>query len=242
MRFKLIISYDGTSFFGFQKQIGLRTVQNELEVALSKICKDEVEVYASGRTDKGVHALGQVVHFDTTINITPNGLKRALNSSLPQDIYVKSAEIVRGDFHARFSAIKKEYLYLVDIGEYNPLLANYRCYYMYKNLDLDKIKAACKVFIGTHDFKTFCKSENDKNTVRTIESLDCIIEEKLLTFRFVGNGFLHNQVRIITAMILEVGRGKIEIEDLVLAMDAKSRKFAPKVLTGSGLYLNEVFY
>lgn len=242
MRFKLIISYDGTSFFGFQKQIGLRTVQNELEVALSKICKDEVEVYASGRTDKGVHALGQVVHFDTTINITPNGLKRALNSSLPQDIYVKSAEIVRGDFHARFSAIKKEYLYLVDIGEYNPLLANYRCYYMYKNLDLDKIKAACKVFIGTHDFKTFCKSEDDKNTVRTIESLDCIIEEKLLTFRFVGNGFLHNQVRIITAMILEVGRGKIEIEDLVSAMDAKSRKFAPKVLTGSGLYLNEVFY
>lgn len=242
MRYKCIIGYDGYAFHGFQKQNELRTVESEIEFALSKICKQQIEVYASGRTDKGVHAVGQVIHFDTTINITCEGLKRAINSLLPKDIYFYSVEIVENSFHARYSAVKKEYHYIVDIGEYNPLKANYRCYYMYKKLDIEKIKKACDVFIGTYDFKTFCKSGDEQNTVRTIYSLDLEVVDQVLTFKFVGSGFLHNQVRIITAMILEVGRGKLEVEDLIKARDAKERKFAPKVLEGSGLYLYKVFY
>ena len=242
MRFKCIVSYDGTHFHGFQKQSDLRTVEGVIEDALTKVCKQQIEVYASGRTDKGVHAIGQVIHFDTTINITESGLKRALNSLLPPDVYVKSVEIVDNSFHARYNAIKKEYHYIVDIGEYDPLKANYKCYYMYKNLDIEKIRKSLSVFIGTHDFKTFSKASEEKSTVRTIHSLEVEVCGSQMKFKFVGNGFLHNQVRIITAMILEVGRGKIEVDDLVKAMEAKSRNFAPKLLTGSGLYLYEVFY
>lgn len=242
MRFKLIVSYDGTNFHGFQKQDELRTVEGELEKALTKICKQQIEVYASGRTDKGVHAIGQVIHFDTTINITCDGLKRAINSILPKDIYVSSVESVENTFHARYSAVKKEYHYLVDIGEYNPFYANYRCYYMYKNLDIEAMKKCCEIFIGTHDFRSFTKNSEALNTVRTIYDLEIICKDNLLTFRFVGNGFLHNQVRIITAMILEVGRGKLSVDDLIVVRDAKNRTFAPKVLGGEGLYLISVNY
>ena len=113
---------------------------------------------------------------------------------------------------------------------------------MYKNLDIEKIRKSLSVFIGTHDFKTFSKASEEKSTVRTIYSLEVEVCGSEMKFKFVGNEFLHNQVRIITAMILEVGRGKIEVDDLVKAMKAKSRSFAPKLLTGSGLYLYKVFY
>lgn len=242
MRYKCTVSYDGTNFHGFQRQSELRTVEEELEKVLSKICKQDIEVYASGRTDALVHAIGQVIHFDTTLNINEEGLKKAANSFLPSDIYIKKVEKVDNTFHARYSSHKKEYHYLVDIGEYNPLLANYRSYYLYKNLDFSKIQETINIFVGEHDFKSFAKASDIENTVRTIYSIDFSFENGLMTFKFLGNGFLHNQVRIITAMILEVCRGKITNKELQEIMDKKNRIYAPKVLSPNGLYLYEVYY
>lgn len=242
MRFKMIVSYDGTCFYGFQKQNELRTVQSEIEKVLSKVLKQTIEVCASGRTDAKVHALGQVIHFDTTVNITCDGLKKVANKMLPKDIYVKDVQIVDYSFHARYNALRKTYHYLVDLGEYNPFYANYRCYYMYKNLDIDLMKKCCDIFIGEHDFRSFTKNTEALNTVRTMYSLEICQEDELLIFKFEGNGFLHNQVRIITAMILEVGRGKITLDYLRKVMEAKNRNFAPKVLGGEGLYLISVKY
>lgn len=242
MRFKMIVSYDGTGFHGFQKQNDLRTVQGEIEKVLSKVLKQTIEVYASGRTDTHVHAIGQVLHFDTNVNITSEGLKKVVNKMLPKDVYIKDVECVSNSFHARYNALKKTYHYLVDLGEYNPFYANYRCYYMYKNLDIELMKKCCQLFVGEHDFRSFTKNTEALNTVRTIYSLELCKEGSLLTFKFEGNGFLHNQVRIITAMILEVGRGKITIDDLKKVMEAKNRNFAPKVLGGEGLYLIKVEY
>ena len=242
MRYKCVVAYDGSNFHGFQTQHDLRTVETELEKAISKVCKQNVLVYASGRTDSGVHAIGQVIHFDTVQSINPEGMKRAINALLPKDIYIKEVEIVENSFHSRYSSHKKEYHYLVDIGEYNPLYANYRTYYMYKKLDIEKVKEALSLYIGEHDFRSFTKNSELENTVRTIYEIDFNYENGLMKFRFLGNGFLHNQIRIMTAMALEVGRGKITINGLQEIMDKKNRIYAPKVLSASGLYLYKVYY
>lgn len=241
MRYKCIVSYDGTNFHGFQTQKNLRTVQDEIENVLMLILKENTKIHPAGRTDAGVHALGQVFHFDSPINISPLNMQRAINSQLPKDIYIKNVAIVSEDFHSRYSAKSKIYHYLLDTGEYNPLLNNYRYYYKYK-LDLDKVIEASKIFIGQYDFKSFTKNSHQKNTIRHLYNIDFEINKSLITIKFHGDGFLHNMVRIIVAMLLEVGRGKLSIAELQAIKEAKNRKLAPKVAPASGLYLIEVIY
>ena len=168
MRYKAVISYDGTLFHGFQKQKKHRSVQEELENAIYKAFDQKKEVYASGRTDKGVHALAQVIHFDLNLDLQRRNLKKAMNSFLPQDIYVNNVEKVDDNFHARFNAKAKTYRYLLDLNEVNPLLVNYRYYYKGPKLDLSKLDEIPKIFIGTKDFKSFSKGNEKENTVRTI--------------------------------------------------------------------------
>ena len=241
MRYKCIVAYDGTNFHGFQIQNDLRTVQLEIENVLKIIAKKEVKINSAGRTDTGVHAYNQVFHFDLDIKMKDWQMQNAMNSRLPRDIYIKQVELVDDSFHSRYSAKSKEYHYLIDLGEYNPMYANYR-YYFKHHLDIDKMIDASKVYIGVHDFSSFTKNHKNENNVREIYDIKFFQEGTLLTIKFFGNGFLHNMVRIMVAMLIEVGKGKITKEDLSDVLNAKNRKKAPKIAPANALYLKDIKY
>lgn len=242
MRYKCICSYDGTNFYGFQTQQNLRTIQEEIEKVLLIINKQPITIYPSGRTDSGVHAVGQVFHFDSEIVMGNWNMKNAINSRLPKDIYISSVEQVTDDFHARFDAKSKEYHYIIDIGEFNPLKRNYRYYCPFKNLEIERFKEAFKIFVGVHDFRSFTKNQSLTNTVREIYSIDLGIDGSLITIKIVGEGFMRHMVRILVAMALEVGRGKITLDELKTILDQKNRQLSPKIVPASGLYLYKVNY
>ena len=241
MRYKCIVEYDGTNFHGFQVQNDLRCVQSEIEAALLIITKKKTKIYGAGRTDAGVHAYGQVFHFDFDVVMKPEFMKNAINCRLPNDIHILKVEHVSNNFHARFGALAKTYEYLMDFGEIDPLKVNYRWYYKYK-LNINLLKDSSKVFVGTHDFKAITKNHKLENTIRTIYSIDFEEEGTLLKIKFRGNGFLHNQVRIMVAMMVEVARGKITISDLENVLKSLDRKKAPKTAPANGLYLMNIEY
>lgn len=242
MRYKCVVTYDGTCFHGFQTQNNLRTVQEEIEHVLLIINKKKTIIYPSGRTDSGVHAIGQVFHFDTDIVMKEENMRNAINSRLPKDIYIKKVEIVSEDFHARFSVLKKEYHYYIDFGEFDPLKRNYRYYFPYKKIDRNLLYQASQMFVGEHDFKSFTKNKDLTDTTRIIYSIDFVWENDLLCIKIVGNGFMHNMVRILVAMWLECARGKYSLSDLKTILEEKNRVFAPKTAPASGLYLYNVYY
>ncbi len=243
-RVKCTISYDGTLFSGYQVQVDKRTVQSEFEKVLKHIHKGStVRIAASGRTDAGVHAKGQVIHFDTNLMILPANWKKALNSTLPEDISVMDVEIVDNHFHSRFDAKGKEYRYYIDLSkERNPFNRNYAFHYPYP-LDVNRMVQASSYLIGTHDFTSFCSAKTDvEDKVRTIMNIECIQNESQLTLCYRGNGFLYNMVRILTGTLLEIGAGAREPEDLPNILEAKNRNRAGKTAPAQGLFLWEVFY
>lgn len=237
----MIIAYDGAFFHGFQRQTNLISVQSVLEETLTEILKTEVVIHGAGRTDALVHAYGQVVHFDSEQLVPPKNLKKIVNKKVYPHIYVSDIEIVDESFHSRKSAKGKEYHYIVDIGEYDPLQNNYVLYH-HNRIDIEKIKKAMTYIVGTHDFKSLSKNKELKTTTRTIKSFELIVEGTRLTFKIVGNGFMYNMVRIIVALMLKVGEGKLEVEDVSRIIAAKNRKLVPWVAPARGLYLMRVFY
>jgi tRNA pseudouridine38-40 synthase len=243
-RYKCVISYDGSGFSGYQVQPNKRTVQSELEAMLAKMHKgSSIKVVGSGRTDAGVHAKGQVIHFDSPLAISEQKWEIAMNSMLPEDISVLSVLKVDASFHARFDAVGKEYRYMLHLSSIrDPFQRNYAYRYPYP-LNLDAIKVASKFFLGTHDFTSFCSARTEvEDKIRTIEEIDFIIDGDLLTLRFVGNGFLYNMVRILVGTLLAVGSGDFSPEDIPIILEKKDRRFAGKTAPARGLYLCEVFY
>ena len=246
MRYLITISYDGTAFSGYQKQPRERTVQGELEKALKEInAGKKVDVHASGRTDAGVHAMAGRVHFDLDINITCEKLSKGLNSLLPEDIFVRRVEEVPNTFHARFSAIGKEYIYKLNMGEYNPLERNY-VYQHNEKLDVVEMERAMKYLEGTHNFKSFTKTDDEKDDyVRTISQTNLIRDSKdvnKITFVFVGTGFLRYMVRNMVGTLIMVGQGKIKSEEIIGILKKEDRTYAGKTARPEGLYLKNVFY
>ncbi|WP_312473781.1 tRNA pseudouridine(38-40) synthase TruA [Neobacillus sp.] len=243
-RYRCIISYDGSGFSGYQVQPNKRTIQLELETALAKMHKDAtIKVIGSGRTDAGVHAKGQVIHFDSSLLIPENRWEVALNSLLPEDISVLEVKKVSESFHARFDAVGKEYRYVLQLSsKRDPFKRKFAYQYPFR-LNVEAMRAASKYFLGTHDFTSFCSAKTEvEDKVRTIETIDFFMEGNLLTFRFVGNGFLYNMVRILVGTLLEVGSGQrspSEMEDILANRD---RRLAGKTAPAQGLYLWEVFY
>ena len=223
MRYLIKFSYDGTNYYGFQTQKGYPTIQEEMEKAATKINNDKkVDLVASGRTDKGVHAQGQVAHLDLEVSITPYKLKRAMNTNLPPDIHVISAEEVDPSFHCRYQAKEKEYEYRINMGEYDPLKRNYVYQHNYPLL-LDKMKEAIKYFEGEHDFRAFV-TENKEEVI----------------FTFIGNGFLRYQVRNMVGILLKVGTGKIEPEIVKEVLESKERGKHGSRAPACGLCLKNV--
>ncbi|MCI8568294.1 MAG: tRNA pseudouridine(38-40) synthase TruA [Bacilli bacterium] len=243
MRYKMIFSYDGTLFSGYQVQPKKRTVQEELEKAATYInAKKNTSIISSGRTDKGVHAKNQVAHFDLDITITDYKLKRAFNSLLPEDIHVIYVEKVSPSFHARYMAASKEYVYTMNIGEYNPIERNY-IYQYNREIDIDKMKEAISFFQGTHDFRAFISSEDKReNTTRKITVADIIVNNNIIKFKFIANGFMKYQVRNMVGVLLEIGENKKNIEDIKKLLLRKDRKIAIKTAPPEGLCLMAVNY
>lgn len=246
VRYLITFSYDGLDFNGYQKQPKKRTVQGELEKVLKTINDNKkVDVHSAGRTDKGVHAMNQKAHFELEVTITESKLKMALNSYLPNDIYVKKVETIPDTFHARYNVKAKEYMYLINIGEYNPLERNY-VYQYNKNLDIVAMERALKYLEGEHDFTSFSPSNNEKeNFVRTISQTNLIRDLKntnKITILFVGTGFLRYMIRNMIGTLIEIGEGKRKAEDIIEIIKAKDRTKAGPTSAPEGLYLKNVFY
>lgn len=246
MRYLIKFSYDGSNYCGYQVQPSLDTIQERLEFAAKKINNDKkTDVVSTGRTDKKVHALCQYAHLDIDVSITPYKLKRAMNSNLPDDIHVIKAWQVKDDFHARFHVLEKEYHYILNMGEYNPLERNYVYQYNYK-LNIETMREGIKYFVGKHDFRAFVTENVDKeNCVRTISSatieVDSVNPEKII-FKFVGDGFLRYQVRNMVGLLFKVGQEKLEPSKVKEILDSKSRKKNGVTAPAEGLYLVNVSY
>ncbi len=243
MNILLIVAYDGTNYYGWQRQSGFVTVQQRLEEALSALYKKEITVRGSSRTDTGVHCMGQGALYKTEQNIPAERLPYAVNAFLPDDIVVNKAYIVDDDFHPQYSVIDKTYEYKIQNADFrNPLLYNYTAFTHYK-LDIEKMRRACKYFIGEHDFKAFCASGSDaKTTVRTIYDLSIEKVNDIISIRVRGSGFLYNMVRIIAGTLLYVGLGKIMPQEITDIINSRDRARAGKTLVPNGLTLLEVNY
>ena len=243
MRYLIKFSYDGTNYSGFQKQKGLNTIEEKLEEALTKINDSKkTTITATGRTDKGVHALCQYGHADIDVNITEKKLKRALNSNLPDDIHVISTEIVNKDFHARYNVKEKEYKYIINVGEYNPLERNYVYQYNYE-LNVNNMKKAIKYFEGEHDFRSFVTDNKEKeNCVRTITYTNIELKDNKIIITFRGNGFLRYQVRNMVGLLIKIGENKISPDSVEKIIKSKDRTKASKTAPSEGLYLTKVIY
>lgn len=243
MRYLMTFSYDGTNYNGYQRQLNVKTIEGEIEKALCKINGNhEIFIHATGRTDAHVHALNQKAHFDIETKISPMQIKKALNSLLPADIYVKQIEEVAYNFHARYNLVAKEYIYVMSLNEYNPIERNH-IYQYNKLLDVNAMEQAIKYFEGEHNFKSFTKADDERdNYMRTIYSASVIEEGNYIKFRFKGSGFLRYMVRNMVGTLIEVGEGKRFPEDILTILNAQNRISAGKTAPPEGLYLKDVFY
>ncbi len=241
MRYKIIVSYDGTLFKGYQIQDDERTVQSEITKAVKVVSKEDTVVHASGRTDAGVHAKGQVIHFDVGIDISALDMRNALNAALPDDIYVRVCTRVSQEFHSRYDAVSKEYSYVINVGEYNPLLRNYVLQYC-RELDVEKMEEALEYFIGEHDFSSFVTGRAEENAVRKIMEASINVAGNIISIKFRGNGFMRYMVRGIVGTIISVGAGKLAPEEIEAILAAKDRSKAGPNADSCGLYLVKVNY
>lgn len=257
MRYRAVISYYGANYVGWQRQLNGLSVQEVLEKALEKTFGAPTSATASGRTDAGVHALGQVVHFDADTSIPTDKIPFAVNTHLPDDVSMLSCEIAPENFNARFSAKRKTYCYKIYVSKHRlPVLELDHEHITYP-LDLDKIEQAAKIIEGTHDFKCFEASGSVvKNTVRTVYSLDVATRhfdnatvradgkffDGELSISVTGNGFLYNMVRIIAGTLVYVGIGKLTPQDVFRILETGDRKAAGKTLGAKGLTLMSVQY
>jgi len=239
----MIIEYDGTHFFGWQRQSHSRSVQGVIEKVLSKILKTTIEIDGAGRTDAGVHAYGQVASFCYDLPMPLESLKRAMNNYLPTDIRICHLEFMDKSFHARYSATGKTYVYKIyNTNERNVFSANYSYHYPYK-VDDKNIKRAMTQLVGKHDFSSFKASGSSaQNPIRTIHSIELKRSGDELEFTFTGDGFLYKMVRLLTAFLLEVGQGRIDYETVEKILEFPSRDYTSKVAPAMGLYLKEVYY
>ena len=243
MNYKFEISYDGSRYFGWERQPGKDTVQGKLETVLGRMSESSVEVIGAGRTDAGVHAKAMVAnaHFDT--NLSCDEIRSYLNRYLPDDISINSVSIASERFHARYKAVGKLYTYTCYIGEAKPVFTRKYVTVLDHAPDLEAMRKAASALAGKHDFKAFCSNPNmKKSTVRTVDSIEIVRSRNQLYFNYHGDGFLQNMVRILTGTLLEVGFGRIKPEEVRLILENKDRRLAGPTAPAQGLCLIKVDY
>lgn len=242
MRYLCIVEYDGTSYAGWQIQPDAVSIQETIEKVLSKILNIETKIYASGRTDAGVHAYGQTFHFNSKEISDTGKFLYSLNSLLPDDIYVTSMKCVDDDFNARISAIDKTYIYILNMGEFDLFNRNY-VYQLMNQLNIEKMIEASKCFLGEHNFQNFTsKTEDENNFTRVIYKLNIEKENNIVTFTFNGNGFMKYMIRFIVGTLIQVGLGKLNLDEINNLINTKERHIVSYKAPANGLYLVNVNY
>lgn len=239
-RFKARVQYDGTRYAGWQRQINATGIQQVIEEALEKIAGVPVTITASGRTDTGVHATGQVFHFDARDGVN---YERALNTLLPADIRILDVCQVPESFHARFSAVKKRYDYWMSSVQPDPFTYRYR-WFRPRRPDVARMREAAQYLVGTHDFTSFtnCHHHPEKSLVRTVSRLEILEDGDVIHLVFEGSGFLRYQVRMMTAVLEAAGQGKIRPEDVKGMLEMKDKHASRYNAPAHGLFLTEVWY
>lgn len=242
MRIKLTVSYDGSRYFGFQHQNDALNIEDIILAAIKKIDSSVEKIYGSGRTDRYVHAKGQVIHFDTLKDIEEYKWIQAINTFLPDDIMALKAEKVSDDFHARYSAVKKEYRYYIRHKSYDIFYRNYAEFV--PNIDIEILKRNIKKLEGLHDFKGFCsaKINKEKSTIKEIYSADLCEHDEFLELIFVGDGFLKYQIRTMVGTLIDIATGRKPESTIEEIFESKDPAKTNRVLTGKGLYLISVTY
>ena len=242
-RIALLIQYDGTNFNGWQMQKNGHTVQAEIERALQVFTKEKIRVYSSARTDAGVHAVGQVAHCDISSDLDIKRLCAGLNGILCRDVSIRNIYKVNHDFHARYCASRREYIYIVyNHNQRNPFM-DHRAMWVNFELDFSFLKETVNYIIGERDFASFCKKISaDKNTFRRIEKIDIFKHSSLLIFKIIGNAFLHNIIRIIIGTIIEMNRCGREPDYIAHIIGKKNRDFSGATAPACGLYLYKIEY
>ena len=240
MRYLMKVSYDGSGFYGFQRLNEYRTVQKVLEEALGVINKGEVLVKGASRTDKGVHAYGQMIHFDIDYDIPVDRLMYAVNRILDNDIRVLDCKKVGNDFHARFNVKRKKYVYKINLGDFDCLKSRYFLQ-VYEKLDIDKMRECAKVFLGYHDFRNFVAGERD-NYLMCVEDIKFNMNNDILEIEFLGKSFYRYMVRNMVGAMLEVGMHKKEICDVSKMLDDYMIKKQMMTAPACGLYLMDIEY
>ncbi|MCR4318263.1 MAG: tRNA pseudouridine(38-40) synthase TruA [Planctomycetes bacterium] len=239
----ITIEYDGTNYFGWQRQADRPTVQGEIERAVSEIFGGDMAVTGASRTDRGVHAYGQIANFKTNAAIPADRVHLALNTKLPADIRVRKCVEVPEEFHARYDAKSKIYMYLVKSSREEPVFDRDRVYHTGSKLDLARMRAAKDSLVGTHDFVAFATKKGEtENTERTVYGIKIFQRGEYFAFFVYGKGFLWNQVRTMVGTLHEIGRGYFEVSDAKRILESKDRTKAGPNLPPQGLYLLRVNY
>ncbi len=250
LNFKLIIEYDGTLFFGWQRQKKEKTIQGELESALSHILNQKIHIRGSGRTDAGVHALGQVAHFHAHTKMEPQVLKKGVNSLVKPSIVIRECLVVDGTFHAQYQAISKEYNYYI-LNRPDPCaIGGAYMWQVKKSLDLDRMNQCCDLITGVHDFKSFENTGSPRtSSIRevffaVVESIKNVqpLENDLVVFKISASGFLKNMVRNLVGTLVDVGLKKIDPKEFETIFMARDRALAGKTAPAKGLFLKQVNY
>lgn len=243
---KVFIAYNGANYHGFQRQDNASSIQETVEKAIGKLLKISPPViYGCSRTDTGVHAREFCFNVHIDNRIPCEGFVKGMNTLLPPDIAVLSCEDVDDDFHARYCARGKEYVYVINnLPQRDVFLQDLAFHYPYK-LDIDAMNSAAKLMIGEHDFGGFCRAEGKarmKSTIRTIYDISVTEQNGRCEVRISGNGFLYNMVRIVTGTLIYISEGKRSEQDIINALETGDRSFSGITLPPTGLYLNKVFY
>ena len=241
--YKILVSYDGTKYNGWQRQGNTQnTIQEKFENVISKMCGEKVEIHASGRTDRGVHADGQTANFKCNTDLSCQEIKDYLNHYLPEDILVKTVEETDERFHSRLNAVSKTYEYKIATEKPDVFIRKY-VFVTDRKFDIEAMKKGAEKLLGTHDFKGFSSlGKTKKSTVRTINFIGISEENGIITVKINGNGFLYNMVRIIVGTLLDIGEGKLPLSTIDEIFEEKSREKAGVTLPACGLRLVEVFY
>ena len=240
MRYQAIVEYDGTRYSGFQSQPNVNSIQDQIERALRLMTQQEVRIFGSGRTDKGVHAVAQSIHFDFDSYLDSDTWVKSLNKRLPGDIRIKKVTNKPNSFHARHSVKSKIYKYVLSKKELSAFENNYMVYDAH--FDLSRVLGAINDLVGTHDFFGLSKYVEGKETIRTIYSIKIKETKNTITFFFHGNGFLKYMVRSIMGLIIEIGCNRKPTDTIKEVLETKNRNLAGKTAPACGLYLVKVFY
>ena len=242
--FIIVLQYDGTRYQGWQRQVSTdNTIQGKIEVLLSKMCEAPVEIQGAGRTDAGVHAYGQVANFHIETEKSAEEVMEYMNTYLPEDIAVIACEEKPERFHARLNAKGKIYRYCIWNSDRKPVFRRKYVHQVPGKLDVDAMKKAASLLLGTHDYQSFTSTKKGKkSTVRTVERIDIEPVGEEIVFTFKGNGFLYHMVRIMMGTLIEIGLGVRKAEEIPAVLEAKDRSKSGHLIPANGLTLVEVFY